>query len=291
MKNKLSIALLSRWVIAPLLLAGLIVFAAQPAYSANPETALAFKQAAPAKAANNANADVQELKGRIKELEEATRQNYALELDRGRKQVDWWLSFLAVLTAIMAIFGGLFPFLMARKDREIIKQDMRAIEQDKAQVRAWLDEIEKLKQKANTDTEAIGEMREFVSGTPVSTSEKVQRTAKETAEDETADPLLRLRAKAVEVSRPENAHEAYALWTALSDLDAQDANAQFNAGYWAHELGGQAQSDEKLRWLRLAGKYYSSALSIKPDMHEAAYNWGSALAAEARALSDRKSVV
>ena len=118
MKSKSFIGFLSRWFAAPLMLAGLIAFAAQPAYSANPETALAFKQAAPAKAANNANADVQELKGRLKELEEATRQNYALELDRGRKQVDWWLGFLAILAAIVAFSGVFIPCLCVPSDKE-----------------------------------------------------------------------------------------------------------------------------------------------------------------------------
>ncbi|MFA6015564.1 MAG: hypothetical protein WC742_10905 [Gallionellaceae bacterium] len=296
MKNKLSIGLLSRWIIAPLLVACLIAWSVSPAHSGDTPTArekpAASKQAPNPSPKNNTadtNADIQELKTRIKELE-------AMELEGQRKKVDWWLSFLGIMLAGLAIVitvaGIAIPYVIARKNKEIfdldkkaIERDKKAIEQDRAQVRTWLDEIEKLKYKANADTEAIKQKLEIVSGSPSATSEDVQQTARRTAQDETADPLLRLRAKAVESSRPENAQEAYTLWATLTELGTHDANAMFNAAYWAHELSDQAQSDEKLRWLRLAGNYYAQTLTLKPNMHDAAYNWGGALNAEATALA------
>ena len=114
MKNKLSIALLSRWVIAPLLLASLIAWIVSPAYSGNIPATDASRvtpkqtdKAASVKSPSNINDDIQDVKDRIKELEDRGRQDYALVLEGQRKTMDWWFSFLAVLTAIMAIFGGL----------------------------------------------------------------------------------------------------------------------------------------------------------------------------------------
>jgi tetratricopeptide (TPR) repeat protein len=203
------------------------------------------------------------------------------------------------MAAIMAIGGALIPFLMARKDKEIIeldrqsirqdkesiKQDKIDIEQDKAQVRAWLDEIERLKHKASEDSEAIRKTLEIVSGTSESVSEDVQQTAKKTAEDETADPLLRLRAKAVEASRPESAQQAYTLWSTLADFNEKDANAQMNAGYWAGLISRKCIADEKPFWLNQVKKFSERALIIDPSEFMAANNWGVALADEANALS------
>ena len=293
MKSKPAIDLL-RWVGQPLLLASLIAWSIAPAYPGNVAGAdiAAQKQhagAASAKTASDASDGIQEIKDRLRELESKERQNYALELEGRHKRVDWWLSFLGVILAGLAIFvavaGIAIPYAVVRKNRDIIEQDKKIIEQDKAQVRAWLDEIEKLKHKANADAEVIGQKLEIVSGTPSATSEDVQQTAKTTAQDKTADPILRLRAKAVEASRSESAREAYTLWAALAELTTSDANAQFNAGYWAYQLGDRAQADEKMHWLKLAGQHFARALAIKPDLHEAVYSLGVVLGAEADALS------
>lgn len=244
-------------------------------------------QAAPAATAPAANSEeVQGLKERVGELEARERQIYAMELERGRKDVDWWLSSLGIMLAGLAIFVTVvsiaIPYLIVKRSRNIINQDKKIIEKDKAQVREWLDEIERLKDEANKNSEEIRKKLEIVSGTPEAVSEDVQLTAKKTAEDETANPLLRLRAKAVEASRPETAQEAYTLWNTLAELDAKDANAQFNAGYSAQVLADKAGGQEKMHWLKLACDQYKQALNTQPDMLIAVNNWGWALAAKAR---------
>lgn len=288
MKNKLSIAILSRWIIAPLLVGCLIAWSASPAHSGDTPTARE-KPAAPKQASNTSpasntadtNADVQELKARIKELE-------AMELEGQRKTIDWWFSFLAVLTAIMAIFGALIPFLMARKDKEII-------EQDKAQIRKLLDEVKGMKDDAEGSVKEIHRheaeakaaketVLSFQSGAASSSEKEVREAVDKIEQDKTADPLLRLRAEAIAASQAEYAAKAYALWKALTELEPNDAGAQFNAGYWAFELSVNAQHDEKIHWLRLAENHYSQAHSIKPDSHATANNWGLALSNEAEAL-------
>lgn len=329
MKNIFAIGFLPLRGVASSLLAAIVAWSVLPVYACD-EPASAAKQAilnqsvqidskftatanvkpnlsasfAPKLAANvalpqkpcEANVDVQELKDRVKELEAKERQNYAIELEGQRKKVDWWLSFLGIMLAGLAIFttvaGIAIPYVIARKNKEIfdldkkaIEQDKKAIEQDRTQVRIWLDEIENLKHKANADTKTIGQSLDIVNSSLSATSEDAQKTARRTASDETADPLLLLHAKAVEASRPESAQAAYTLWATLTELDAQDANAMFNAGYWAYILSEQTQGDEKLRWLKRAQSHYALALTLKPDMHEVANNWGVTLNNEAKLLA------
>lgn len=245
------------------------------------------------------NEDFQALKGRVKELEATERQDYTLELDGQRKQVDWWLSFLGIMLAGLAILvtvaGIAIPYVMARKDKEIIDLDKKSIEQDKAQIKVLLEEVKGMKVDAEHSVEEIHRheaeaeaakkaVMNFQSGSPSAGNVEIQEAAAKIEQDKTADPLLRLRAEAVSASKPESTEKAYKLWAALAEFHADDETIQFNAGYWAQHLGEQVQGDEKLYWLRQAGRHYEQALKLNPNMHEALYNWGNALDDEGRAL-------
>ncbi len=282
MKNKLLISLL-RWVGQPLLLAGLLAWAVAPSYSSDAAGAghpVSKPTESNAAAKSARNADVQELKGRLKELEDATRQNYMLELDGQREQVDWWLTSLGIMVGIIALFGTLFPFLIARKNKEIIEQDITQIKQLLADAKS---SVEKIRQH---ETEAAKAIMNFQSGTPTAEGDNVIHDAvKKVKQDEESDYLLRFRADAIIADQAKDAAKAYKLWGALAELVKDDASAQFNAGYWALKLGNSARGAETLHWLRLAGKHYVQALSLKPNMHEAAHNWALALVAEASALA------
>jgi hypothetical protein len=212
-----------------------------------------------------------------------------MELEGQRKTIDWWFSFLAVLTAIMAIFGALIPFLMARKDKEII-------EQDKAQIRKLLDEVKGMKDDAEGSVKEIHRheaeakaaketVLSFQSATASSTKKEVREAVDQIEQDKTADPLLRLRAEAVAASKPELANKAYRLWAALAELSNNDANAYLNAGYWAGMISRKFQGNEKQHWLGLIKYYCEKALHIEPNAYWAASNWGYALNEEAIALS------
>jgi len=183
---------LLRWVVLPLLLASIIAWAVANAAPVNVSHVMPKQVAAiaPAIAANNV--EVQELKTRLKELEDANRKNYEFELDGQRKQADWWLTFLGVLAAIMAITGGLFPYLMARKDKEII-------EQDKTQIRALLVEVKGMKDVAKANVEEIHRHKEmldnFQSGSPSASNPELDQALVQVEQDKTADPLVRLHAE------------------------------------------------------------------------------------------------
>ena len=63
-------------------------------------------------------------------------------------------------------------------------------------------------------------------------------------------------------------------------------------GAWAYVSEGNilaaeaVASNDMTKWTQ-AGERFAQALVIKPDMHEATYNWGNALAAEAKALNEK----
>lgn len=286
-----------RWVISPLCVAGMLAFGVANSAPSDAEHVKPGPAVAHAASGVPDVGEVQELKARFKELEDATRQNYALELEGQRKKLDWWLTFIGVLAAIMAIAGGFIPYLMGRKDKEIIELDRKAIDQDKEQIKRLLDEMRGMKEDAEDSVEEIHRheaeakaaketVLDFQSGTPPASDEKVREAVEKIEQDKTADFPLRLRAEAVAASQAENESRAYALWAALAEIAADDASAQFNAGYWAHQLGRRVQGNEKLRWLRQAGNHYSKAIAIKSDMHESIHNWGSALADEAQELEE-----
>ncbi len=112
-----------------------------------------------------------------------------------------------------------------------------------------------------------------------------------TTGDSKSSEVDQLRARAILASQddkptPEQAQHAYDLWSALTQITPKDSSAHFNTAYWAQELYGVGHDPSKAFWLYKTYFHYKEALGIKPDMHEAANNWGSALDDEAKALAD-----
>ena len=290
MKNKLSIKLLTRWIAAPLLVGCLFAWVVSPAYPSDVVSRVVQPQKPQVaiKVASDNASDVQDIKDRIKELESKERQNFTLLLDDQRKKIDWWFSFLAVLTAVMAIAGGLIPFLMARKDKEIIEQDKEKIKQRLSEIEAMrldaANHVDKIHQDAADVVKAKEELQSYQSNKETENKGKIQQAIETVRKDTTDDIGLGLRTAAIAASEANEAEKAYSLWNALVQLNQNDASAQFNAGYWAQELGEHVNSIDSTRWLQLAGAHYQQALSINPDKRNAAFNWGNALAAEAQFL-------
>lgn len=304
--NKFAVIKIFKWAGVPVVVAALLAWAAANAAPTEPAH-MAPKSASEAASAvqriSSSVSDVSDLKDRLKTLEDMTRQNYALELDGQRKKVDWWLSFLAVILAVLAVMvpvaGFAIPYFMVHRDREAIEkdktaieQDRKAIEQDRILIEKALNEVKDIKDEAEghlsktrqSSAEAEKILKSVQSGTPSASGEKVDEAVAKVRPDETADPLLRLRAQALAAGNEKDKGKAHTLWAGLAELAPNDAIVQFNAGYWAQELAKDERDTEKLRWLRLAGRYYAKALGIKTDMHEAVHNWGIALDEEAAVL-------
>lgn len=291
---------LFRWAGGALLMAVLLEWSVANSAPAEPRH-VSPKSAAESGVPATTNAeDVQEIRERIRSLEELTRQNYSLELEGQRKKVDWWLTFLGIMLAGLAIFvtvvGIAIPYVIARKNKEIFDLDKKIIESDKAQTRQLLEEVKGMKTEAEDSMVEIHRHEEeakaaketivnFQSGTPGASSKEIAKAVENIEQDKMADHLLKLRAEAVAASNSESAEKAYKLWAALAELAIDDASAQFNAGYWAGMLSLKAVGADKMHWLHLAGQHSARALSIDPQLHIAANNWGSALAEEAMALA------
>lgn len=292
MKSPVIFDLLRRAILSFLLVVA-VLWGVAPAYAGD-AAARQTTEAVTAKAASND--EVQELKSRLKDLDESTRKNYDLELERGRKQVDWWMTFLALFAAVI---GFAIPYLVVRKDKESIQQDKKSIEetkkvieQDKAQIKQFLEEVKGMKDDAGEHLNQVRQSREeaerilqgIQSGTPSAKGEEIDKAAAIVKGDKKANPILSLRAEAVAAEKANDINKTHTLWAAIAELATEDAIAQFNAGYWASELSNRAEAGEKLYWLRQAGRHYKLSLGIKSNLYEAANNWGSVLDEEARAV-------
>jgi hypothetical protein len=208
-------------------------------------------------------------------------------LEKERKSIDWWFAALAVLTTFVAALGALLPYLMGRKDKELLQSELQ-------NARDLVNSIKQHKLVAEKDAGEISQrLAEFQSGATQTKAQKtdVQQTAEAVVGKSSSSESEKLRARAVlasQLSQPDEAAAltAYDLWAALSLLKPDDASAHFNAGYWAQKLFKTSAQLGRSHWFSKLELHYQKALGIKADKHEAAFNWGNALAAQARAVKD-----
>ncbi|MEX8499056.1 TPR end-of-group domain-containing protein [Leptothrix ochracea] len=216
-----------------------------------------------------------------KELSDRLRATEYAVLDGQRKIVDWWISALAILTGIIAFFGGFIPFLMGRKDKELLKIELQNAKNLVASIKTHEKEAKDL----------TVNLKGFVTGAEVTPEQtkSTQQDAGAIINDPNASEVDKLQARAVLASQHEKptreqALKAFELWNALCLIREYDVSAHFNTGYWAQNLFEHSKSLEREKWFDILQKHYAQALAIKPDMHEAAYNWGVALYAEAQVI-------
>lgn len=304
MKARMAIFTHVQWVAIPLFVAGAIVWCFSPAYPQSNSTKLpAPPLTVPSKVTArqtttvkiDSSADIQELKDHLKEIEAKERQSYLLVLEGQRKTMDWWFSFLAVLTAVLAIFGALIPFLMGRKDRELIQQDKEQIKQLLADAGVFVGRIqqhnktaekavEQTKKHLQESDQLLSKYRSEAKSGPAE-AERTKEAVTAVQQDPTSDPSRGLRAAAIAASEANQSDKAYALWRALTELDPVDGVAQFNAGYWAQDIAQKMTGEDALRWLKRAGQHYAISHQSTPDDFAGPYNWGNALSREAQILA------
>src|ERR1039458_4238325 len=132
----------------------------------------------------------------------------SLVLEGERKNIDWWFSFLAIVTAIIAIFGALIPFLMARKDRELIKQDKKLMGKMLDEAKVTVTQIHQHETDAKQYAEA---MKSYQSGQPVAEAKELKEAVAAVQKDTTSDYILKVRAEAIAASQTGQANKAYSL--------------------------------------------------------------------------------
>ena len=217
---------------------------------------------------------------RIKDVESAQKALYMNWLDGQRKTIDWWLTYLGVTAALLALGGAFIPFLMGRKDKEYLDHLLREANDAVAQTKSHRD-------SAKGEIDAIKVLRQTQSGqdqTPA-TQKKLEIAAETVKNNPQANAVDKLRAMAVQASTARQAEQAFRLWAAVSAIEPNDHVAQFNAGYWAHDMLENAPGLTRGYWQAEVGQRYAKVLAIKPDKHEAANNWGAALDTEATAVA------
>ena len=230
------------WVGRPLLVAARIAGVCTPAFpqgvGEKPGRPPQLETPAGSQPSPAVPGEIQDLKDQIRRLEDRERQNYLLVLEGERKTIDRWFSFLAVVTAVLAVFGAAIPYLMGRKDKEIIEHDMSQIRNMKESIASDKRFIEQLKkdmeghvQSAKADATEIQLLKEYNNDTQLETAEanKTEEAVKTVQQDPTTSPSLGLRAMAIEASQARKPQRAHRLWSALAELEPNDASAQFNA--------------------------------------------------------------
>lgn len=228
--------------------------------------------------------DSGELKERVRTLEDRERQTYAFVLEGQRKTMDWWFSYLAIVTAIIGIGGVFLPLFLGMKDREELEQLRQDFREQLDHVKQRSLEIDHHVDRGKAAADALENHLKQLADATISPNgipaqqpqqEAVREAAKQIENNEAASLADRLRAKAISHQLRRDYAGAKPYWQTLIAELPQDAQAQFGLGVCLHEEGN----------LRQAGEQYAKALAIKHDMHDAANNWGNALAAEARGLA------
>ncbi len=200
------------------------------------------------------------------------------------------------MMGVLALAGVAIPYLMGRKDKELMnqllsdaKQTVTDTQQQLAEVKAAAVEAKQHRDTTQANAEESGRLlRHSTSGQEKTPEKKIELAlaAKSVKEDIQASQIDKLRAEAVQAATQEDAEKAHTLWAAVAALEPTDHVAQFNTGYWAQMQANKETPQGTRFWLQEAARAYAQALQIKPDMHDAASNWGNALAAEAKVLAD-----
>jgi Plant specific mitochondrial import receptor subunit TOM20 len=243
-----------------------------------------------------------------------------IEIERDRKGIEFWFAALAIMTTIVAAIGALFPYLMTRKDKELLKVELAGVKNDRTDIQRMKDDVQKDKAELQIElqnakdtvasiryqhssaeksaTSMSNLLAEFSSANKPSEAEKVEVTkqAESIANDPNASQIDKLRARAVEASQHEKptleqAEIAFDLWKAIAVENPQDDNALVNSAYWAGITAELSETVNKIHWLHQAQKLNEQTLKINPKERDAANNWGVALGKEADevAKSDLKA--
>ena len=207
-------------------------------------------------------------------------------LEAELKSIDWWFGALAILTALVAILGAVLPYLMGRKDKELLQSELQNAR----------DLVASIKDNKSKSDEIVSALRDYTSGTTQTSAHTaaVSREAKRIVNDPKASKADKLYARAVLVSEEAEADLAQAtraceLWQALTVLDPQDGNAAFNYAYWLQQKFARGTQATAHHW-RLVADAYSKADQLDhgtPKNSGIQNNWGIALADAAKVLKDQ----
>lgn len=221
-----------------------------------------------------------------------------MSLNNGRKEVDWWLSSLAVVLAFISILVIIIPYLLRRNERETFMVELRRVNDAFSHFEMFERDTRSRVQDELNDMRATKfEIREYMKDAKLAAT-KVQQLSEETEkasriiiEGKTAqelgaaagklrdvknNPVATLVAKALEFANAGDWREAAARWAALTDLAPGVDNYWFNLGYSLRKVHSYSKAVDA----------YAQTTRLKPDLAEAWNNWGTALCSWARRLPE-----
>ena len=228
-------------------------------------------------------------------------------LENGRKDVDWWLSSLAVFLGLAGVLAVAIPVILQKRQNQAFEAEVRNIrdtfarlqdfeKQMRADTREGLDTLRaaerevrehlKTAEQAASKTVALSKEAEQAKRTLVQDKppEELRKAAEELGKVQDS-PIAKLSAKALELAQAGQWEQAVARWRALTDLDPIAESHWFNLGYALQDLSNNSKT-ERIFYAMQASQAYSEAVRVKPDMHAAWNNWGNALADWALALPE-----
>ena len=195
---------------------------------------------------------------RLNEFRREILDDYRDVLDARAKNVDRWLTTVAVVAPILALIGGFLGFqrlrdieAAARRNAEEAKNLVEEIKEHRAKAEAYKEEMEKVTAQA-------------VSQKPDETA----RTAANIRENPEASSLDRAIAAAVQLQGQEEIEEAIEKWRSIANIAGEEdrqlqARAWFSIGY----LLGKGEGAD----LAESIDAYTKAIDLDPT-YAAAYN-------------------
>jgi hypothetical protein len=247
---------------------------------------------------------ITELKKRLDDLDSQKLEREKVEVERNRKSIDWWFSALAIMTTIVAALGALFPFLMARKDKELLKVELAGVKNDRADIQRMKDDVQKVLNESKTDSAEIKAHkveserdRTIVKNRlPDIMADSQQmaaiiKTADRVMKSPDSSAIETLRAQAVKASEEQDNDLALLLWQRILSDISTDLQASF---YYANCVQKKYSNSDNISWHEFNSivKAYSAAeandISANKELKNfwIPNNWGNTLADYAEKISD-----
>jgi hypothetical protein len=185
---------------------------------------------------------LEKIEKQLNELDAQKNERTKIEIERDRKSIEFWFAALAILTAI----GALFPFLLGRKEKELLKLELAGVKNDRTDIQRMKDDVQKILNESKTDSAEIKahkdelklDREKIENRLPDTVANAFQKTtiiesADRVIKSPDSNSLEMLRAQAVKASEENDNDLALLLWKRVLKHLPNDAQASF---YYAYSL-------------------------------------------------------
>jgi hypothetical protein len=222
-------------------------------------------------------------------------------IETDRKSIEWWFAALSIMTTIVAALGALMPYLLGRKDKELLQVELAGIKNDRADIQRIKNDVQVILNESKVDGAAIkGHKEEAERDRALMNAQQPDNKSSSAVKEqviEAADRLIKTsndpkeasRAEAIKASKLNDGELALLLWQRFLAKYPDDAQASFYVAYWLQHTA-EKESDSAADDLEKVCKAYE--IAEKNDMLNNGSlknqwipnNWGNVLNAQASAL-------